>query len=49
MRFKKMNQIASKSAEATITEVEIRVYSAFMNPSDEVQPYFNHSSSAIGL
>ena len=34
MRLKKLNQIALKSAEATVPEVEIRVYSAFMNPSD---------------
>jgi hypothetical protein len=49
MRLKKMNQIALKSAEATVPEVEIRVYSAFMNPSDEVQPCFGPSSSTMGL
>jgi len=49
MRLKKINQIALKLAEATLPEVEIRVYSAFMNPLDEVQPYFNHSSPATGF
>ena len=51
MRLKKINQIALKSAVATVTEVEveIRVYLAFMNPSDDVKPYFSHSTSAIGL
>jgi len=44
-----MNQIALKSAEAIVPEVEIRVYSAFMNPSDEVQPCFGSSFSAVSL